>query len=351
MILITGSGGLIGSEAVKRFIREGYEVIGIDNDSREIFFGEAGSVRSSIATLSKIPGYTHYDMDITNEFVIDIFSKYGSRIECVIHTAAQPSHDWAATNPLFDFEVNAKGTLILLEGARKYCPEAVFIFTSTNKVYGDTPNKLPLIEKETRWEIAESHPYFGGIDEKMSIDNSKHSLFGCSKAYADLIVQEYGRYFGMKTVCFRGGCLTGSNHSGVPAHGFLNYLVRCVSSGMRYNINGYKGKQVRDNIHASDVVSAFWEFFKKPACGKVYNLGGGRRSHCSILEAMEIAASISKKKPVFTVLDKAREGDHIWYVSDMSSFRRDYPRWEQKHTIQSIIQDIYDFNRFSTRSK
>jgi CDP-paratose 2-epimerase len=261
----------------------------------------------------------------------------------VIHTAAQPSHDWAAKEPLTDFSVNATGTLVMLEAAREFCPEAPFIFTSTNKVYGDTPNYLPLVEKEMRWEVDSEHRYFEhGIDESMSIDSSKHSVFGSSKVAADVMAQEYGRYFGLKTGIFRGGCLTGPAHSGAMLHGFLAYLIKCVVYEKPYTIFGYKGKQVRDNIHSTDLVNAFWHFYKNPKAGAVYNIGGSRHSNCSVLEAIEIAERKAGKPLFYTVSDQAREGDHIWWVSDVNRFKNDYPEWNYQYDLETIIEEIVE---------
>src|SRR5690242_6039948 len=294
--IITGSGGLIGSEAVRFFAAKGLTVVGIDNDMRARFFGPEASTRWSWTELQRTtPSYTHVEADIRDTTAIDrVFEKYRHDIAVVIHTAAQPSHDWAAREPLTDFTVNAQGTLILLEATRRHCPDAVFLFCSTNKVYGDTPNRLPLVELETRWELPASH-LFGehGIDESMSIDATTHSLFGVSKCAADLLVQEYGRYFGLKTACFRGGCLTGPGHSGAQLHGFLAYLVKCAVTGKPYTVFGHKGKQVRDNIHARDLVSAFWHFFERPRQGEVYNIGGSRFANCSMLEAIRIAEELT----------------------------------------------------------
>ncbi len=271
-----------------------------------------------------------------------IFKKYD--FDIIIHTAAQPSHDWAAREPLTDFSINATGTLNLLEMARQYCPEAVFIFTSTNKVYGDLPNVLPLTEKETRWEIDEDHPFYEGIDESMSIDQSKHSLFGASKAAGDILVQEYGRYFGMKTACFRGGCLTGPNHSGAQLHGFLAFLMKCCVTGEQYTIFGYKGKQVRDNIHSYDLITAFDAFFQNPQSGQVYNMGGGRANSCSVLEAIDLCEKISGKKMNYVYSDENRSGDHMWYISNLEKFQKGYPDWRQKYSLQDTLKQIYDNN-------
>src|SRR3954447_8109241 len=296
--IITGSAGLVGSEATAYFSSLGLTVVGIDNDMRARFFGSEASTTWQREELKRhVPGYIHNDVDIRNDQeIFRIFQRYGDDISLVIHTAAQPSHDWAASDPFADFTVNANGTSVMLESVRRYAPNAVFIFVSTNKVYGDTPNRLPLVEKATRWEIAEDHPYKQGIPETMSIDHTMHSLFGASKVAADVLVQEYGRYFGMKTACFRGGCLTGPNHSGTQLHGFLAYLMKCAVTGTPYTVFGYKRKQVRDNIHSNDVAEAFWAFFQRPGVGKVYNLGGGRHSHCSMLEAIRMAETLTGRR-------------------------------------------------------
>ena len=341
--IITGSSGLVGSEAVKFFHTKGFEVVGIDNNMREYFFGTDGSVDWNAKRLKEnLSNFTHYAADIRNEAEINrIFQKYGKNIQIVIHAAAQPSHDWAAKEPITDFTVNANGTLIMLEATRKFCPDAPFIFTSTNKVYGDTPNLLPLIETETRWEIDESHPFFErGIDETMTIDDSKHSVFGASKVAADVMTQEYGRYFGIKTGTFRGGCLTGPAHSGAELHGFLAYLIKCAVYEKHYTIFGYKGKQVRDNIHSNDLVSAFWQFYQNPKAGSVYNMGGSRFSNCSMLEAIEIVENAAGKKLSYELSEQAREGDHIWYVSDVFKFQTDYPEWKYEHGLTATIHEM-----------
>lgn len=344
-VLITGSGGLVGSESVRFFANLGYTIVGVDNDMRAVFFGASASTRWNCDLLKKEWGqrYRHYDVDIRDQNRIEhLLREYSSDLVLIIHTAAQPSHDWAAHDPHTDFSVNANGTLNLLEAARKYCPNSVFIFTSTNKVYGDTPNALPLYETDTRWEIDPAHPYAKGIDESMSIDNSKHSLFGASKVAADVLVQEYGRYFNMKTVSFRGGCLTGPHHSGTQLHGFLAYLMHCTLAGKPYTIYGYKGKQVRDNIHSYDLVKAFYHFFLNPRCGAVYNIGGSRHSHCSMLEAISMCQDVTGKKLDYTYTDEHRSGDHIWYVSDVEKFQSHYPEWHYKYTLQNIIEQMYE---------
>ncbi len=346
--IITGSSGLIGSEAAKFFHSKGFDVVGIDNNMREYFFGADGSVDWNTAALrEELPGFIHYSDDIRDEDAMGrIFRRYGKDVSVVIHSAAQPSHDWAAKEPLTDFSVNATGTLILLEAVRKYCPDAPFIFTSTNKVYGDTPNALPLIEQETRWEVDPEHTYFEyGIDESMSIDSSKHSVFGASKVAADVMTQEYGRYFGLKTAVFRGGCLTGPAHSGAVLHGFLAYLIKCIVNRKHYTIFGYKGKQVRDNIHSNDLVNAFWHYYKAPKAGAVYNIGGSRHSNCSVLEAIAIAEDAAGEKLSFSLSDQAREGDHIWWVSDVRKFQNDYPGWSYEYDLETTIREMVEVTR------
>lgn len=343
LVLITGSCGLIGSEAVRFFAEKGYETVGIDNNMRRYFFGEDGSVAWVAKRLhEEIPGYRHHDVDIRDEDAIGkIFSELGSELELVIHAAAQPSHDWAAREPITDFTINANGTLVLLEATRRYAPDATFVFTSTNKVYGDRPNSLPLIEERTRWELDPSHPYHErGIDESMSIDASKHSLFGASKVAADVLTQEYGRYFGMKTGVFRGGCLTGPAHSAAELHGFLGYLVKCAVSGRPYTIFGYKGKQVRDNIHSYDLINAFWHFARDPKPGAVYNIGGSRHSNCSVLEAISLIEDVCGARLSYTVSDEARSGDHIWWISDVQRFKDDYPGWSYQYDLRRIVEEI-----------
>jgi CDP-paratose 2-epimerase len=344
--IITGSAGLIGSEAVRYFSRLGMHVVGIDNDMRKFFFGDEASTEWNRKRLeNEIDSYEHYGVDIRDYSSLrDIFERFGSSIALIIHTAAQPSHDWAARDPFSDFSVNANGTLNLLQATREYCPESPFIFTSTNKVYGDLPNYLPLVEQEKRWEISPSHSYFRGISEDMSIDQSKHSLFGASKVAADVLVQEHGRYFGMKTASFRGGCLTGPSHSGTQLHGFLAYLMKCAATGTPYTIFGYKGKQVRDNIHSSDLIAAFYEFFKDPDYGAVYNIGGGRESNCSMLEAIELCQDITGRKLDYSYSDDNRSGDHIWYISDLSKFKQRYPNWCITYDVPRILHEIYEQN-------
>ncbi len=343
-VLITGSAGLIGSESVRFFAQLGFNIIGIDNDLRAYFFGESASTQWNRDLLKDKYGeqYRHYDLDIRDRDAIErIFKEHATDIDLIIHTAAQPSHDWAATDPHTDFTVNANGTLVLLEATRQYCPNAVFIFTSTNKVYGDLPNFLPLQELDTRWEIVPDHPYWLGIDESMSVDQSKHSLFGASKVAADVLVQEYGRYFNMKTASFRGGCLTGPAHSGAKLHGFLAYLMKCTVTDEPYTIFGYKGKQVRDNIHSYDLVNAFYHFYQNPRCGEVYNIGGSRHSNCSMLEAIAQCEALTGKVLQYTYAKDNRSGDHIWYISDVRKFQSHYPTWHYQYGLQDILKDIY----------
>jgi CDP-paratose 2-epimerase len=343
--LITGSGGLIGSESVAFFSDKFDMVVGIDNNMREFFFGKEASTGWNVQRIQKGYGnYLHHSLDIRDLAGVErIFRQYSAQIKLIIHAAAQPSHDWAAKDPFTDFSVNANGTLNLLEMTRKYCPEAVFIFTSTNKVYGDTPNSLPLVEQETRWEIEETHPFYrDGIDETMPIDQSLHSLFGVSKASADLLVQEYGKYFGMNTVSFRGGCLTGPHHSGTLLHGFLAYLVKCVLTGTRYEILGYKGKQVRDNIHSYDLVNMFWHFYRNPRKGEVYNAGGSRHVNCSILEAIDLCESLTGKSLKWSYNEANRVGDHIWWISNVNKFKAHYPGWHFRYNLEDILVQIRD---------
>lgn len=341
--IVTGSSGLIGSETVQFFAKKGFDVVGIDNNMRSYFFGADGSTDWNAEKLSKdFKNYTHLKSDIRDvEQMRSIFKKYQKNISLVVHCAAQPSHDWAAREPLTDFGVNAIGTVNLLEVTRETCPQATFIFTSTNKVYGDTPNFLPLVEQEKRWECSPSHAWAQhGIDESMSIDQSKHSVFGASKVGADVMCQEYGRYFDMNVGVFRGGCLTGPAHSGAELHGFLAYLIKCQLTGRPYTIYGYKGKQVRDNIHSYDLVNAFWHFHQKPRQGEVYNIGGSRFSNCSMLEAIDMVEEFSGKKLNFKVSETARAGDHIWWISDVRKFEQHYPDWKYKFDIRTIIKDI-----------
>src|SRR4051812_10433986 len=345
--IVTGSAGLIGSEASRHFANQGLDVVGIDNDMRSAFFGPEASTAWQRSELESELGerYTHVNVDIRNAEELDrVFRRYGKDIELIVHTAAQPSHDWAATDPPTDFAVNAIGTHNVLEAARKFAPEAVFIFTSTNKVYGDTPNRLPLVELDTRWEIDANHAWVHGIPEEMSIDGTLHSLFGASKVAADVLVQEYGRYFGMKTACFRGGCLTGPNHSGTQLHGFLAYLVKCAATGTPYTVFGYRRKQVRDNIHSNDLIRAFHAFYENPRSGEVYNMGGGRYSNCSMVEAIDLCEQIAGTPLNWTYKENNRQGDHIWWISDLARFKSHYPDWKQQYDVPGILTEIYDKN-------
>ena len=344
IVLITGSSGLVGSESVSFFSEKGFEVIGIDNNLRGFFFGNEGSTKKiKDELLKKNKKFKNYNTDIRNYGALEkIFTRYKKNISLIIHCAAQPSHDYAKNFPILDFNINATGSLNLLELTKRYCPKAPFIFMSTNKVYGDNPNKLKISEKKNRWELDKNDKYFKGINEKFSIDDCTHSFFGVSKTYADLIVQEYGKNVGLKTVCFRGGCLTGPNHSGTKLHGFLSYLVKISLSKKKYSLIGYKGKQVRDNLHSYDLVNAFWEFFKNPTKGEVYNMGGGRHSNCSIIEALDLVENISNIKIKREVIKKPRVGDHIWYISDLSKFKKHYPNWKQKYNTQKIIEELVD---------
>ena len=343
-VLISGSAGLIGSEAVQFYCRRGHLVLGIDNDMRSHFFGQDASTRwKRDALIHDHVQYTHYDADVRDRSAVErIFREYGADIDLVIHAAAQPSHDWAARDPHTDFTVNANGTLTLLEATRQFCPGAVFVFASTNKVYGDRPNELPLIEEDTRWEIDPAHPNHDGIDETMSIDGTKHSLFGASKTAADLLVQEYGRYFGMKTACFRGGCLTGPNHSGAQLHGFLSYLMRCVVEGTPYTVFGYKGKQVRDNIHSHDYVAAVDQFYRAPRMGEVYNIGGGRFCSCSMLEAIALCEEIAGKRLTWQYAHTPRAGDHVWWISSTRRFTEHYTEWTRRYDLRGTLEQMLE---------
>jgi CDP-paratose 2-epimerase len=345
--IVTGSGGLIGSESVAHFVEAGYDVIGLENDMRARFFGPEASTSHTTERLLRTHGdsFRSLEIDIRDaEAVRRVFAEHAGSLELVIHTAAQPSHDWAASNPQTDFTVNANGTLNLLEAARDHAPDAPFIFCSTNKVYGDLPNHLPLIEIGDRLELPPDHRYHPGIDTTMSIDASTHSLFGVSKASADLLVQEYGRYFHMPTVCFRGGCLTGPNHAGTMLHGFLSYLMRCTMTGQPYTVFGYGGKQVRDNIHSADLVAAFDAFREAPRPAAVYNIGGGRESNCSMIEAIELCQQIAGQELDWRLVDQNRIGDHRWWISDLQPFRDDYPQWDITYDIETVLREIYDRN-------
>ena len=355
--IVTGSSGLIGSQSVKFLIDKGYRVVGVDNDMRAYFFGEGASTKESEQKMISDFGDSFQSMSIDirdynsmeNLFKNEI--DQGMNIDLVVHTAAQPSHDWAANEPLTDFSINAIGTMNLLEITRLFAPKATFIFTSTNKVYGDTPNRLNLVELETRYEALSNLSRIPiEVDELMSIDHTKHSLFGASKVAADVMVQEYGKYFGMNTVCFRGGCLTGPNHAGAELHGFLAYLIKCIVNGDHYNVFGYKGKQVRDNIHSWDLLNMFWHYHQNPIPGAVYNAGGGRDNSTSILEAIDTVNKILREKDPnkkdwdnYTITDKARIGDHQWYISDLNKFQTDYPEWpgitiSLEETIRQMVE-------------
>ena len=341
--LITGSAGLIGAEASRWFCEQGFHVVGLDNDLRKKFFGPQASTRTVREALeATLPNYRHRQVDIRDVPAVDeVFREYGTDIRVVIHAAAQPSHEWAAKDPLTDFGVNAVATLGLLETLRQNSPQACFIFMSTNKVYGDTPNRLPLMERESRWELDPTHTYYThGIDETMSIDQSLHSPFGASKLAADVIVQEYGRYFGLFTVCFRGGCITGPGHAGVELHGFLSYLMKCAVEGRTYSVFGYKGKQVRDNLHAYDLVQMFWQFYQQPRVGEVYNAGGGRFSNCSVQEAIQLAEELTQRELPRRYDDQARRGDHVWWISDTRKFEKHYPGWQRQYDTRRIMQEI-----------
>jgi CDP-paratose 2-epimerase len=345
--IVTGSGGLIGSESVTHFAERGWTVVGLDNDMRARFFGaEASTAQMTARLVERFPDeFLSESVDIRDAAAVErVFAREARRIGLIVHAAGQPSHDWAAGDPQTDFAVNANGTLNLLEAARHHCPDAPFIFCSTNKVYGDTPNRLPLEERETRLELPEDHRWHDGIDTTMSIDASTHSVFGVSKLAADLLVQEYGRYFHIPTVCMRGGCLSGPNHAGTRLHGFLSYLMRCTITGQRYTVYGFGGRQVRDNIHAADVVRAFDAFAAAPREAAVYNLGGGRQANCSMLEAIELCQEIAGRDLNWSLSDEHRVGDHRWWISDLGAFKRDHPGWDIEHSIEDVLRDIHDTN-------
>jgi CDP-paratose 2-epimerase len=345
VVVVSGSSGLVGSEVVEFCCNKGFDVVGIDNDMRAYFFGKDASTVWNRDRLKRIHRrFAAHEADIRDATAMDaLFARHGKAITAVVHTAAQPSHDWAAREPVVDFSVNALGTLNLLEATRKHAPEAAFIFTSTNKVYGDQPNALPLVERETRWEVAPDHRYAAtGIDESMSIDNTLHSLFGASKVAADVLVQEYGRYFGLRSACFRGGCLTGPHHAGAKLHGFLAYLGKCAVTGEHYTVLGYKGKQVRDNIHSADLVDAFWHFMQAPRCGEIYNIGGGRFANCSLLEAIALFERATGKPMTWSYSDDSRTGDHIWWISDTTKFEKHYPGWQRRISLEQTVSEIVD---------
>ena len=344
---ITGAAGLIGSEAALHFAQLGLDVVGVDNDMRSVFFGPDASTAWMTEHLRRElgPRYTHHAIDVRDREAIDgLLADLGADVSVVIHTAAQPSHDWAAREPFTDFDINAGGTLAMLEATRRHAPDAVFIFTSTNKVYGDRPNTLPLVELETRWEIEPGHTYEGGIREDMPIDESLHSLFGASKVAADVLVQEYGRYFDLRTACFRGGTLTGPRHAAAELHGFLAYVMRCALAGIEYRVYGYKGKQVRDAIHSTDLIRAFEAFWREPRTAAVYNIGGGRFSNCSVLEAITLSQEISGREMKWVYDDTNRIGDHIWWIGDNGRFEADFPSWKLEYDVERILREIHAEN-------
>ena len=342
IVIITGSNGLIGSEAVNFFCDKGFDVIGIDNNFRKTFFGlDASTSKIKNTIIKRNKNFKYLNLDIRNLYGLKkIFQKYKKKIILIIHCAAQPSHDYGTKYPFLDFSINATGTLNLLELTKKYSPDSVFIFMSTNKVYGDNPNRLKLFEKKNRWELKKKDSFYNGINEKFSLDDCTHSFFGVSKTYADLIVQEYGKNIGLKTVCFRAGCITGPNQNGSYLHGFLSYLVKISISKQNYSLIGHKGKQVRDNLHSKDLVKCFWEFFKKPRRGEIYNIGGGRFSNCSILEALNVVENLTNIKIKRKIIKSPRVGDHIWYISDLKKFKSHYPRWKQIYNTKKIISDL-----------
>lgn len=349
--LITGSAGLVGSEAVKFFCDKGFDVVGIDNNLRKFFFGKDGSTSWVKKKLKRdYKNFYNYNTDIRNFNSLEkIFRKYSKNISIIIHCAAQPSHDYGKNYPTIDFNVNATGTLNLLELTKKFCPESCFIFMSTNKVYGDNPNNLELYETKSRFELKKKNKYYKGINEGFSIDNCIHSFFGVSKTYADLIVQEYGRNVGLKTVSFRGGCITGPNHSGAKLHGFLSYLIKSCILEKKYTLIGYNGKQVRDNLHSNDLINCFWEYYKKPSRGEIYNIGGGRYSNCSILEALNLVEQKCNIKIKKKIIKSPRMGDHIWYISDTAKFRSHYPKWKQKYNTEKIIEELINTHEYNPK--
>jgi CDP-paratose 2-epimerase len=344
VVLITGSSGLVGSESVNFFSDKGFDVVGIDNNLRKFFFGNDGSTSWVKKKLEhNYKNFLNYDVDVRNFSNLEkIFKKYKKKISVIIHCAAQPSHDYGKNYPIIDFNINATGTLNLLELTKKFCPDSCFIFMSTNKVYGDNPNNLKIYETKNRFELKKNSKYYNGINESFSIDNCIHSFFGVSKTYADLMVQEYGRNVGLKTVSFRGGCITGPNHSGAKLHGFLSYLIKSCISEKKYTLIGYNGKQVRDNLHSNDLINCFWEYYKKPNRGEIYNIGGGRYSNCSILEALNLVEQIKKIEIKKKIIRTPRVGDHIWYISDTAKFQKHYPKWKQKYNTKKIIEELID---------
>jgi CDP-paratose 2-epimerase len=344
VVIVTGAAGLVGTATSYCFADKGLDVVGVDNDMRRQFFGPSASTVANRLRLEKdLTSYQHVDADIRDMATLEpLFQRYGKDIAAVVHTAAQPSHDWSAGDPHTDFTINSLGTLNLLECTRRSAPDAVFIFTSTNKVYGDKPNFLPLVEQDARWELDAEHRYAGGIDESLGLDETMHSLFGVSKCAADLLVQEYGRLFGIRTACFRAGCVTGPRHAGAQLHGFLAYLTQCAVAGRPYTVFGYKGKQVRDNIHASDMANAFWSFFAAPRVAEVYNIGGGRTSNCSIIEAIQIIEQSTGRPMTWHYDDNARAGDHIWWISDNSKFQSHFPTWALTYDGPRLIEELVD---------
>jgi CDP-paratose 2-epimerase len=345
--IVTGSGGLIGSQAVHHFVRQGFDVVGLENDMRALFFGPSASTAPTTSRLTAAypREFRSLDIDIRDaDAIARVIHRHATRLEVVVHAAAQPSHDWAASDPQTDFTVNANGTLNMLEAVRHAQPSATFIHMSTNKVYGDRPNHLPLYETDDRLELPADHEYYNGIPVTMPIDRCLHSLFGASKVAADVLVQEYGRYFDMPTVCFRGGCLTGPAHAGAKLHGFLSYLMKCAVTGESYTVFGYGGKQVRDNIHAADVVRAFELFHRRPRAGAIYNIGGGRASNVSVLEAIRICQAIAGRELRYEISDRPRAGDHRWYISDFSDFQREYPEFNLTYGIEATLREIHDAN-------
>lgn len=342
--MVTGSAGLIGSEASRLLAGAGFRVIGIDNFLRGHFFGAGASTAGTGEALSRdLPRYRHETIDIRDaEAVGRLFAEEGTGVELVIHAAAQPSHDWAARDPATDFGINAQGTLVLLEAVRRWARDATFIFLSTNKVYGDQPNRLPLRELPTRFEVEAGHVYSRGIDESMGIDQCLHSLFGASKVAADVLVQEYGRYFQMNTACFRAGCLTGPTHAGTRMHGFLSYLMRCAVGGREYSVYGYRGKQVRDNLHSHDLVTALLAFHAAPRQGEVYNIGGGPDCGCSVLEGISMCQEIAGRELSWSYSEQARAGDHIWWITDTSKLESHYPSWRRRYGLAETLEQIRD---------
>ena len=347
VVIVTGSGGLVGSEAARVFAALGYDVVGIDNDMRRLFFGSDASTLWNVNRLERElgSGYWHFSVDIRNrEAVMDVFRIYSENVAVVVHAAAQPSRDWGGREPSTDFAVNAIGTLNVLEATREFAPGATFIFTSTSKVYGDRPNGLPLVELDTRYELEPSHPYFRGVGEDMAVDACSHAISGASKLSADLLVQEYGRSFGLNTVCFRSGTVTGQNQSSTALHGYIAYLIKCAGSGGHYTVYGYKGKKVRDVIHVSDLAAAFVEFVKHPRTGETYNLGGGRRTNCSVIEAIELAQAVTRKRMNWSYLSAMRTGEPVWWIGDNSKFEAHYPGWGMTYDLERIFEEVHEAN-------